>query len=110
MSKFLLVRNQFISEMYLRQPGFRYSACGLFTKNRERIRKIRKQQIQDIFIKTYQKKLVFCISSPIGANGKPLAAIGTFLDPIGKLMTGKTLAINWEELDNAIIGNDELAV
>ena len=53
MSKFLLVRNQFISEMYLRQPGFRYSACGLFTKNRERIRKIRKQQIQDIFIKTY---------------------------------------------------------
>lgn len=38
----------------------------------------------------------------LAANDKTLA--------IGKLMTGKTLAINWEELDNAIIGNDELAV
>ena len=27
-------------EMHLRQPGFIYSACGLFTKNKERIRKV----------------------------------------------------------------------
>ena len=26
-------------EMHLRQPGFTYSACGLFTKNKERIQK-----------------------------------------------------------------------
>ena len=27
-------------EMHLRQPGFTYSACGSFTKNKERIEKI----------------------------------------------------------------------
>ena len=27
-----------MSEMHLRQPGFIYSACGLFTKNKERIK------------------------------------------------------------------------
>ena len=27
-------------EMHLKQPGFTYSACGLFTKNKERIQKI----------------------------------------------------------------------
>ena len=29
-------------EMNLRQAGFLYSACGSFTKNRERIQKIKK--------------------------------------------------------------------
>ena len=28
-------------EMYLRQPGFRYSACGPFTKNKARILKFK---------------------------------------------------------------------
>ena len=28
--------------MHLRQPGFPYSACGPFTKNKERIKKFRK--------------------------------------------------------------------
>ena len=28
-------------EMHLRQPGFLYSACGSFTKNKERIKKIK---------------------------------------------------------------------
>ena len=26
-------------ELHLRQPGFTYSACGLFTKHREKIQK-----------------------------------------------------------------------
>ena len=26
-------------EMHLKQPGFTYSACGSFTKNKERIQK-----------------------------------------------------------------------
>ena len=38
-------------EMYLRQPGFTFSACGPFTKNQERITKIQ-QVTHDIFIKT----------------------------------------------------------
>ena len=31
-NKLLLARDRFMLEMYLRQPGFTYSACGLFTK------------------------------------------------------------------------------
>ena len=46
-------------EMYLRQPGLTYSACGKFIKNNERIKKLKKQEIQHIFIKTNQIKLVF---------------------------------------------------
>ena len=38
-NKFLLVDYAFMPEMHLRQPGFTYSACGSFTKNKERIEK-----------------------------------------------------------------------
>ena len=38
--------------MHLSQPGFTYSACGPFTKNKERIKNLKKQDIQDISIKT----------------------------------------------------------
>ena len=38
-NKFLLVGDKFMPEMHLKQPGFTYSACGLFTKNKERIEK-----------------------------------------------------------------------
>ena len=38
-SKFLLTGDKFMSEMHLKQPGFTYSACGSFTKNKERIEK-----------------------------------------------------------------------
>ena len=34
-SKVLLVRDRFMPEMHLKQPGFTYSACGTFTKNKE---------------------------------------------------------------------------
>ena len=36
---FLLVGDKFMPEMHLKQPGFTYSACGAFTKNKERIEK-----------------------------------------------------------------------
>ena len=36
---FLLMGDKFMPEMYLKQPGFTYSACGPFTKNKERIEK-----------------------------------------------------------------------
>ena len=50
------------------------------------------------------------ISLPIGTNGKPLAAIGKFLNGIGKLMIGNILATNGEEITNAMIGNAALAI
>ena len=40
--KFLLAGDKFVPEMHLKQPGFTYSACGLFTKNKERIQKLKK--------------------------------------------------------------------
>ena len=34
-NKFLLAGDKFMPEMHLKQPGFTYSACGPFTKNKE---------------------------------------------------------------------------
>ena len=39
--KVLLAGDTFVPETDLKQPGFTYSACGLFTKNKERIQKIK---------------------------------------------------------------------
>ena len=38
-NKFLLVGDRYMPEMHLKQPGFTYSACVPFTKNKERIGK-----------------------------------------------------------------------
>ena len=40
-NKILLAGDKFLPEMHLKQPGFTYSACGPFTKNKERIQKIK---------------------------------------------------------------------
>ena len=40
-NKFLLAGNKFMSEMHLKQPWFTDSACGPFTKNKERIQKFK---------------------------------------------------------------------
>ena len=40
-NKFFLVGDKFMPEMNLRQPGFTYSACGPFTKNKEKIQKFK---------------------------------------------------------------------
>ena len=39
--RFFLAGNEFIPEMHLRQSGFICSACGPFTKNKERILKFK---------------------------------------------------------------------
>ena len=57
--KFLLVGYKFMPKMHLKQPGFTYSACGPFTKNKERIQNLKKLEIQTIFTKMNLTKLVF---------------------------------------------------
>ena len=42
-NKFLLAGYKFMPEMYLKQPGFPYSACGPFIKNKERIKKFKEK-------------------------------------------------------------------
>ena len=39
--RFLLAGGKFMPEMHLKKPEFTYSACGLFTKNKERIQKFK---------------------------------------------------------------------
>ena len=53
LNKFLLARDKLIAEIYLRQPGFTYSTFEPFTKNKERIKKEKKNRkgIQDILTK-----------------------------------------------------------
>ena len=59
-NKFLLAGDRFRPEMHLKQPGFTYSTCGPFTKNKERMQKLKKkQQIQTIFTKINLVRLVF---------------------------------------------------
>ena len=41
-NKFLLTGDKFMSEMHLNQPRFTYSSCGLFIRNKERIKKFKK--------------------------------------------------------------------
>ena len=41
MNKFLLVGDNFMPEIHLRQPRFTYSASALFTKSKERIQKLK---------------------------------------------------------------------
>ena len=40
-NKLLLAGDKFMPEMNLKQPKFTYSACGTFTKNKERIKKFK---------------------------------------------------------------------
>ena len=38
-NKYVLAGDKFVAEMHIRQPEFTYSACGPFTKNKERTKK-----------------------------------------------------------------------
>ena len=53
-SNFLLAGDKSMPEMYLRQPGFTYSACEPFTKNKKGLKKV-KETGDSIYI--YQNEL-----------------------------------------------------
>ena len=38
-NRFLLTGDKFMPELHLKQPGFTYSACGPFTKSKEKVQK-----------------------------------------------------------------------
>ena len=46
-------------EMHLKQPGFTYSACGPFTKNKERIEKFMQTGNTDFIYKNELDKVCF---------------------------------------------------
>ena len=51
-NKFLLAGDKFMPEMHLKQPGFTYSACGPFTKNKESIQKFKETGNTDFIYKS----------------------------------------------------------
>ena len=60
----LLVGDKFVPEMHLKQPGFSNSACGSFTKNKEKIQKF-KETGDTKYIYKNQLKLVFNMIWPM---------------------------------------------
>ena len=58
-NKFILVGNKFMPEMHLKQSGFTYSACGPFTKNKERIEKFMQTGNTDFIYKNELHKACF---------------------------------------------------
>ena len=58
-NKFLLAGDKFMPEMHLKQPGFTYSACGPFTKNKERIQKFKETGDKSYIVKNELEKACF---------------------------------------------------
>ena len=59
MNKFLFVGDKFMPGMHLRQPRFFYSACGPFTKNKNRIQKFKETGDTSYIYKTELDKACF---------------------------------------------------
>ena len=58
-NKLLLVSDKFMPKMHLKQPGFTYSACRPFTKNKERIQKFEETRDTDYIYKNELDKACF---------------------------------------------------
>ena len=58
-NKFLQAGDKFMPEMHLRQHVFTYSACGPFTKNKERIKKFMQSGNTDFIYKNELDKACF---------------------------------------------------
>ena len=58
-NKSLSAGDKFMPEMNLKQPGFTYSVCGPFTKNKERIQKFKETGDTSYIYKNELIRLVF---------------------------------------------------
>ena len=58
-NKFLLAGDKFMPGKHLKQPGFTYSACGPFTKNKERIEKFMQTGNTDFIYRNELDKACF---------------------------------------------------
>ena len=57
--KFLLAGYKFMVKIHLKQPGFTYSACEPFTKNKERIQKVKETEDRNYVYKNELDKVSF---------------------------------------------------
>ena len=67
-NKLLLVWDKFMPEMYLKHSGFTYSACGPFTKNKERIEKFMQTGNTNFIYKNELDKACFQHDMPYGKS------------------------------------------
>ena len=58
-NKFLLAGDKFMPEMHLRQPQFVYSACGPFTRHKERIKDFKQTGVTSYIYKNELDKACF---------------------------------------------------
>ena len=58
-NKLLLAGDKFMPEMHLRQPQFTYSACGPFTKHKQRIQKFKETRDSNDIYKNQLDKACF---------------------------------------------------
>ena len=87
-NKFLLAGDKFMPEMHLKQPRFTYSACRPFTKNKERIQKLKETGDTSYIYKNELDKACFQYNMAYG-NFKNLKR-RTFFD---KVLRGKAFNI-----------------
>ena len=67
-NRFLLAGDKFMPEIHLKQLGFTYSACGPFTKNRERIKKFMKTGNTDFIYRIDLDKACFQLNMACGKS------------------------------------------
>ena len=58
-NKFLLVGDKFMTELHLKQAGFTHSACGPFSRNKERIEKFMKIGNTDFIYRNEQHDMTY---------------------------------------------------
>ena len=58
-NKFWLTVDKFMPDLHLKHPGFTYSACSPFTKNKERIEKFMQSGNTDFIYKNELDKACF---------------------------------------------------
>ena len=58
-TKLVLAGDKFLPKMHLKQPGFTYSACEPFTKNKERIQKFKETGATSYIYKNELDKAYF---------------------------------------------------
>ena len=58
-NKFLLAGDKLMPEMYLKQPGFTYGACGPFIENKETVHKFKETRDTNYIYKNELDKVCF---------------------------------------------------
>ena len=69
-NKFLLAGDKFMPEMYLRQPQFTYSACGPFTKHKQKIQKFKETGDTNYIYKNELDKVCFAHDAAYSSDSK----------------------------------------